>query len=1392
MPVLKFEISVQNNHLSVTPSILNAKKHYGDTPPYEPVELPFNDVQVSGVVTLLSAIGSKIEDRTYEFYEDYRKFREDQRQQWMVKEEILTPEKKINPGFREKIGKKLYDVLFRDDNVKTVLINARNDQESLLIQLAIKTDNPDDSQNNSKLLYDYPWELLWEKNSSFLANDKIRFDRYILLPSPPPELPKVQLLKVLLLFPNAEDQEHKLCKLPETKLQQLRQAIQGENRNQISLLNLSENIITYDALQQYLNQNRGDQSPNVIHFEGHGLFGKKCVCNRLITDNQQRICPNSECKRLLDQPQGYLLFQTDKGKPHYVSADDLGKLLVEHNHSLRLVVLSACESSWSRGSNSVFKGVAQRLIEKGVPAVVAMQYPVLIDSATRFAEAFYASLHQRDSLADAVGKARKFMEVNGSTDQWYRPVLYLRWADNPGGELFEEPEPVVEKTPEVEIDWHGICSDLFRDELKKSSNNSDILNGSVRVPILKTNGEDNYLYQDMKLVERNPQHPHKQIEQNITIEPGNTSQANEPDPVNESQEYKLDSLFMKILSGEIETQKSQGKRIAILGQPGSGKTVGLLRITQLILDSQHSVPIMVDFKMIQVYLKDLKDLKNRTTNLEDLEQITEKEKIWLKSYLFENWLVSIVREARISMEDGKARFEKLLSSGKVWLLLDGLNEIGSKIFGELHDQLKKPWAKDIKVVLTCRLNEWEASGGSLIQAFDTFRLLRYEDSQRNEYINRRFKGDQTKIDGLIAEIDRHSRLKDLAKNPLCLAMLCGISGRYSINLLRTRFQLYKKFEEVYFEEKTNVGDNTLDILREELGKLSLEVLKNQSSPFLLTESFITNTFFKGRQDIINLVMNSGWLNNIGKSEYGAIYYTFFHPSFQEYFASQAIDDWDYFLPKEHTEEQANIKIPPKNPDGDYKPYRIFESKWKEVILLWMGREVDNAAFRTKKEKFIRNLIEFQDGWENFYGYRAHFLAAEGITEFQDCPQREEIVMAVVEWSLDIFNDENKKQSGETKTFTLPIRQAAIDVLQRTDRDLLRSLLLIIRSDVDLELIQLEPEKIEQISEQVDKILAFLKEGTPYNFDDKSQIPSEIVINNENERRNKIDGIIAAAKQLIENCANYQNHPVFWQAIERLGEIGKGNQEAINFLIDVFDLSKGNKYLYIRLKSALHLAAIGISHTTQNGEILEDRKVEGLFLKIITFNSELQNLRDEDSIRETLLKHLPGIGISEPETLVLSRLLVFYIQLTGKRDIRELRDVASKIIKELISAAGKIKTLGEYQSQTEYKTTFEQLQKLSLPSDAYRKMIRYLGEYLSSEREEEIKIHSDTEAQPSEWSKLQTKWSELQIADYLDKNGQPLKPSERFRDCYKTLWYCAQVMPYPEFYSAFNQESSSNE
>ncbi|GAA6617898.1 effector-associated domain EAD1-containing protein [Scytonema sp. NUACC26] len=84
----------------------------------------------------------------------------------------------------------------------------------------------------------------------------------------------------------------------------------------------------------------------------------------------------------------------------------------------------------------MFNGVAQNLIGQGIPAVVAMQYLVGVDAASAFAEDFYLSLGQKESLAIALGNGQTAMGIEG--DQWYRPVLYLRWEDNDGGQLFKD------------------------------------------------------------------------------------------------------------------------------------------------------------------------------------------------------------------------------------------------------------------------------------------------------------------------------------------------------------------------------------------------------------------------------------------------------------------------------------------------------------------------------------------------------------------------------------------------------------------------------------------------------------------------------------------------------------------------------------------------------------------------------------------------------------------------------------------------------------------------------------------------------------------------------------------------------------------------------------------
>ncbi|MGL4501987.1 MAG: hypothetical protein ACRCU2_23175, partial [Planktothrix sp.] len=95
-----------------------------------------------------------------------------------------------------------------------------------------------------------------------------------------------------------------------------------------------------------------------------------------------------------------------------------------------------------------------------------------------------------------------------------------------------------------------------------------------------------------------------------------------------------------------------------------------------------------------------------------------------------------------------------------------------------------------------------------------------------------------------------------------------------------------------------------------------------------------------------------------------------------YFAALAVSDWDYFLPRNH------VDCPVKE-----KRYRIFEKQWKQVILLWLGREDVKAQ---EKEGFIRGLVEFKDGVEDFYALQAFFLAAAGINEFKTCSRITEI------------------------------------------------------------------------------------------------------------------------------------------------------------------------------------------------------------------------------------------------------------------------------------------------------------------------------------------------------------------------------------------------------------------
>jgi hypothetical protein len=293
-------------------------------------------------------------------------------------------------------------------------------------------------------LADYPWELLHD-GFMFLLHRNVTISRDIAYEGVRPNLPPTDKINVLLLSSTASDPELGLNQLGKEEAQAIADGLEkARNDGHINFVQLGA---TRDKLRAYLTEHRGEDAPQVLHFDGHGLYGKRCTNPQCHAMNKgTKITRCGKCDRELPEAQGYLVFEDkDKnGGADYISAAELGVLLSKstsgdgNNKSggIALVVLSACQSGMTVEGDSIFNGTAQNLIGQRIPSVVAMQYSVSVVSATKFAEQFYRSLGQKNSLGIAVSQAREAMGIEGN--QWYRPVLYLRWQDkdNDGGQLF--------------------------------------------------------------------------------------------------------------------------------------------------------------------------------------------------------------------------------------------------------------------------------------------------------------------------------------------------------------------------------------------------------------------------------------------------------------------------------------------------------------------------------------------------------------------------------------------------------------------------------------------------------------------------------------------------------------------------------------------------------------------------------------------------------------------------------------------------------------------------------------------------------------------------------------------------------------------------------------------
>jgi hypothetical protein len=327
---------------------------------------------------------------------------------------------------RRKIGEALFAQLFPDESERSIvdqLRRERNDRDSG-IDLEVQFDH------DTPIAGELPWELLFHGDDFLVGANKGTLTRLVMFGEPPPLVEPITDLRLALIAPRPEG----LANLGTLETDALTRVLQASGTHCAEIVWQGTRLSDFE---KYLSDHRGAAGPHVIHFDGHGGFGRVCATEDCAHANaySKRAC--AKCGRPLDiDAQGYLAFEGPANQPQYVTARRFADCVAKTS-SVRLVIVNACRSGAAIGGGTVFNGVAQRLLERHVPAVIAMQFPVEVVAASRFTEVLYRELLRNERLPVAVSTAKT--ELDRERGQWFRPVLYVRARDNAEQRLFGAP-----------------------------------------------------------------------------------------------------------------------------------------------------------------------------------------------------------------------------------------------------------------------------------------------------------------------------------------------------------------------------------------------------------------------------------------------------------------------------------------------------------------------------------------------------------------------------------------------------------------------------------------------------------------------------------------------------------------------------------------------------------------------------------------------------------------------------------------------------------------------------------------------------------------------------------------------------------------------------------------
>lgn len=314
----------------------------------------------------------------------------------------------ISPGGRqeeperspEALGERLFEALFQGEILRLYerSLDLLGEDPEIGLRLELMLDPRDPCVAAFQA---FPWEVMRQPGTpEFLTLSRRRpIVRYLAVPRAVYTPSRVSTLRIVAVM--SSPHHGGLCPLDLAReLRNLEEAVGSTSNLEI----VRPQAPTLAALRQACSE----QDCHVLHFMGHGGS---------MPGRADRV----------------LFFETEDGHSHPVRGVDLVNKLSDFP-TVRLVVLNACESAALPDETGIdpLSSVASSLVLGGMPAVVAMQFPISDQAAITFSRAFYQRLAAGDPVDASVAEGRQAVHsLNPRGFEWATPVLFLRGQDGP-------------------------------------------------------------------------------------------------------------------------------------------------------------------------------------------------------------------------------------------------------------------------------------------------------------------------------------------------------------------------------------------------------------------------------------------------------------------------------------------------------------------------------------------------------------------------------------------------------------------------------------------------------------------------------------------------------------------------------------------------------------------------------------------------------------------------------------------------------------------------------------------------------------------------------------------------------------------------------------------------